>query len=379
MQQVERSSNDKTIALVFHFTPNSTRSVEQFLLKISEKFENKGFKQVHCYTGEPSNDYRMILEDLGITYIVFKPIEGVFDGIKLALKLKPYSPDILFTGFYSPFNLGVWAIKMVTKSKYWVLNDHSSGVASHKRGILKLIAKIRGKFVGQLIDLIICVSDYVRLRDINEIFLPEHKAVTIHNGIDIDRFNNNSKTIEASQNSELTIAYAGQLIEEKGIDTLLRALSSLSYPYKLLIAGSGAYENELKKLGKELSINVEWLGHIDSVPKLFSAADVAVFPSAWAEAFGLVIIEAMSCGTCVIASKVGGIPEVIGDAGMLFQAHDEKELQLKIEELASKPALRKQLAEAAKSRVHRLFDLETVGDKYSDELYALYKKSLAES
>jgi glycosyltransferase involved in cell wall biosynthesis len=181
--------------------------------------------------------------------------------------------------------------------------------------------------------------------------------VTIYNGIDTEKFSTNTNKNNSNDTSLVTIVYAGQLIEEKGVDTLLRAASMLNIPYRLLIAGKGNYEPELKTLAQNLSVNVQWLGQIDWIPKLFSDADIAVFPSSWAEAFGLVIVEAMSCGTCVIASDVGGIPEVVGDAGLLFKANDEHELRIQLEKLSSSFEERKRLTAAASKRVTKLFDI----------------------
>ena len=370
MSKIINSSNKKIIAIVFHFTPNSNRTIEQFLLKLSKKLCANGFQLVHCYTGEPNKEYRQALSALDIVYFVSEPVKRIVDGIELGRKLRCYSPDILFTGFYSAFNRGIWALKLYSKSKQWFLNDHSRGVTTEKTGIARVISKCRGNITGYMIDRIICVSNFVRLRDINQVYLPAAKTVTIHNGIDTEKFSTNSNENDTKDSTLVTIVYAGQLIEEKGVDTLLKAAAMLNIPYRLLIAGKGNYESELKTLAQNLSVNVQWLGQIDWIPKLFSDADIAVFPSSWAEAFGLVIVEAMSCGTCVVASKVGGIPEVVGDAGTLFKANDEYELRIQLEKLSSSLEDRKKLSEAATQRVKKLFDINNMVEKYCDELSA---------
>jgi glycosyltransferase involved in cell wall biosynthesis len=370
MSKVINSSNKKTIAIVFHFTPNSNRTIEQFLLKLSEKLCSNGFQLIHCYTGEPNKEYRQALSALDIVYFVSEPVKGIVDGVSLGNKLRRYSPDILFTGFYSAFNRGIWALKFYSKSKRWFLNDHSSGVTSEKTGLARVISKCRGNITGYMIDRIICVSNFVKIRDINQVYLPENKMVTIYNGIDTEKFSTNTNKNNDNDTSLVTIVYAGQLIQEKGVDTLLRAAAMLNIPYRLLIAGKGNYEAELKTLAQNLSVNVQWLGQINWIPKLFSEADIAVFPSSWAEAFGLVIVEAMSCGTCVVASNVGGIPEVVGDAGALFKANDEHELLIQLERLSFSSEERKKLSAAATERVARLFNINDMVEKYSDELSA---------
>jgi len=370
MSQIINMANKKVIAIVFHFTPNSNRTIEQFLLKLSAKLCSNGFKLIHCYTGEPNEEYRQALTALDIVYFVSKPVEGILDGVKLGRKLMSYSPDILFTGFYSAFNRGIWALKLSSRSKRWFLNDHSSGLGQDKKGLLRILSKIRGRITGGMIDRVICVSNFVKSRDIKQVYLPASKVVTIHNGIDIEKFSNKSNISKVSESTVVTIAYAGQLIEEKGVDTLLKAAAKLNIPYQLLIAGKGKHETELKSLAEELSLNVKWLGQIDWVPKLFSDSDIAVFPSSWAEAFGLVIVEAMSCGACVVASNVGGIPEVVGDAGILFKANDEYALHEQLVQLSVNQEKRNKLSQAAPLRVKKLFDIENMVEKYCNELSA---------
>jgi glycosyltransferase involved in cell wall biosynthesis len=370
MPEIVNLKSQKTIVFVFHFTPYSIRTVEQFLLKLSKKLNIKGFKLVHCYTGEPSVEYINALSEMNIDYFVSEPIKSITDGITLGLKLKKYSPDILFTAYYSAFNLGIWALKFTSNSKDWIFNDRSSGESPERKGITKIIARLRGRIAGSLMKRIICVSNFVRLRDVNKVYLPANKATTIYNGIDLNKFMKQDGTGKVVASTEVTIVYVGQLIEEKGVDTLLRAAASLKVPYRLLIAGKGIYQDELKRLGSDLGVNVQWLGQINWTAELFSIADIAVFPSVWKEAFGFVIAEAMSCGTCVVASDAGGIPEVVGDAGIIFRANNYHELRNELEILISDYDERVRLSALAVLRVNKLFNIENMVNKYCDELSA---------
>ena len=376
MPEITHLKVQKTIVFVFHFTPYSIRTVEQFLLKLSEKLNLKGYKLIHCYTGEPSIEYADALSKMDIDYFVSKPIESINDGITLGKKLKKYSPDLLFTAYYSAFNLGIWALKITSNSKAWIFNDRSSGESPERKGIIKVVAQIRGRIAGSMMKRIICVSDFVRLRDINKVYLPADKAITIYNGIDLDKFTKTESIGRIKATDEVTIVYVGQLIQEKGVDTLLKAVASLEVPYRLVVAGKGIHQESLKKTALDLGVNVEWLGQINWTAELFSLADIAVFPSSWAEAFGFVIAEAMSCGTCVVASNAGGIPEVIGDAGKIFKVNNAQELNGQLAELIVNKDERRRLSELAVLRVNELFNIENMVDKYSDELSnpSIYKK-----
>jgi len=109
----------------------------------------------------------------------------------------------------------------------------------------------------------------------------------------------------------------------------------------------------------------EWLGRIDWVPRLFAEADIAVFPSTWAEAFGFVVAEAMACETCVVVSDVGGIPEVVGEDGIIVPTGDVSALQEALVKLIDDPLLRRRLGASARCRVLQKFTIEKMVEGYA--------------
>ena len=122
-------------------------------------------------------------------------------------------------------------------------------------------------------------------------------------------------------------------------------LQSCDSEIKLLIAGlpSGfhtlregkKYEDSIKQLVSDLKISekVIFLGHLDEPLKLYQASDVTVLPSIYPEPFGRSIIESMACGVPVLASNIGGIPEILsGKFGeLLFEANNSEDLAIKLE------------------------------------------------
>jgi starch synthase len=102
----------------------------------------------------------------------------------------------------------------------------------------------------------------------------------------------------------------------------------------------------------------------DDLPDLYRAADVVVFPTVWrTEGFGLVAAEAMACGTAVVASRVGAIPEVVEDGvtGLLVTPDDEQDLARGISRVLSDEPLRRRLGEAGAARSQR-FQWSTFAD-----------------
>jgi len=178
---------------------------------------------------------------------------------------------------------------------------------------------------------LIAVSQYTKSEWVALGYRPEQINV-VYNGIDIERF---SPVTEPAQSqaarSELRlpssspqiplIGYVGRLDRGKGLETLLHgfALARQHHPHlHLALAGKphndpSSYLQELQHLATHWQIedSVTFLGHIDDPRQVYRASDLVVVPSAWPEPFGRTIIESMACGIPVIASRIGGIPEIL--------------------------------------------------------------------
>jgi glycosyltransferase involved in cell wall biosynthesis len=147
----------------------------------------------------------------------------------------------------------------------------------------------------------------------------------VHNGIDTHSWRPSPARAADRERlgirpDDLLVVYAGRLFPGKGIAVLIDAFAMLPEPVQLVIAGSerddgsGArHEEELRARARERGVanRCRFAGHVDDVAGLFTAADVAVLPSVMVETFGRVVIEAMACETPTIASRVGGIPEIL--------------------------------------------------------------------
>lgn len=180
-----------------------------------------------------------------------------------------------------------------------------------------------------------------------------------------------------------TVGYAGRLTNEKGIDTLLWALSELDDDVRLRIAGDGPARNRLELLAKELGVHhrVGFLGPIshEELAMFYHDIDVLVLPSkttkSWQEQFGRVLIEAMACGVPVIGSDSGAIPEVIGTAGLIFPEGNSILLSEKIALLRSDPKLRQDLSFQGRIRVEQYYSAERVAKKLHQHLLEVYENA----
>ncbi len=182
------------------------------------------------------------------------------------------------------------------------------------------------------------------------------------------------------------IGYAGRIVEEKGIDLLIEAVSGLQKMKKnceLYIVGSGNYKDCLMQLIKRwgLKTRIKFISALtqEDLPAFYSLMDVLVLPSlttsGWKEQFGRVIVEAMACETPVIGSSSGEIPNVIGDAGMVFPEGDAKALVDCIGRLIEDETLRKELSIEGKNRVMQFYSWKAVAKQYID----MYKEIMGKN
>lgn len=205
----------------------------------------------------------------------------------------------------------------------------------HLHNVPRIDAKC--KDVMQKTTKFLCVSQFVA----NEICseksaigkIPSNKVEILYNCIDTDLFRpikkDNRRLMELRaryglQETDKVLIFTGRLTEEKGADVLLSAMKKLPNNIKALIVGSfhynadvkSDYQNQLHEIATNLGNRVFFTGYIqhDDLPYLYNLADIAILPSMWDEPAGLTNLEAMACGTPIITTNAGGIPEYIGES-----------------------------------------------------------------
>jgi len=213
-------------------------------------------------------------------------------------------------------------------------------------------------------DAVVAISEGVREALVAS-GVPRTRITVVPSGVDAERFANASSAGAAERrrlglgDDEIVLAIVGALEERKGHDVLLDAVARLSdLPLRVLCAGSGSRAQSLAARRDALGLGerVRFLGRVEDVPALLAAVNVVVMPSRH-EGLGVAALEAMAAGRPVIASRVGGLPEAVGDAGVLVPHDDAQALAEAIRRLALDRNAARALGEAGRRRVAERFTL----------------------
>jgi glycosyltransferase involved in cell wall biosynthesis len=364
--------------------PNKQGSYEDFLIHLCLSSRDRGIKLSLRLNPPISEENRRRFEGSGVEWSFVKSTD--FKSYSSLRKLiEKHDFGVLHFNFISACHPLIRKARLATRGKIPILlTDHSSKsqqeIQAERTKSFRWLIRLRRKLYSRLIDGCIGVSKYVLDRALNEGGFRSEQVFLIQNGVDIDRFKpHNARSIlnrfVAGNESAKVVTYIGQLIHDKGIWTFLEAAYILLEKKRdlvFLIVGKGSEENKLMQVVKSsgLTDRVKFLGFMDNIELILSSTNVFVCPSAWEEAFGLVVAEAMACGVPVVASRTGGIPEIVrdGETGFLVPPGDPMAFAEAIDRILCDPALGREFSLRARERIVLEFDLERCVAHYL-ELY----------
>jgi len=288
----------------------------------------------------------------------------------------------------------VQLIRFIHKHRIQVINVHYPAECFFYFALcreilpIKLITSVHGAdllpggrprpFYPKTIELLLRASDRIVTpsnahgQDIGRIF-PQlrNKIACVHNGVDLTEFENVLRDSADSNRSPYILCVAMHN-EKKGIDVLLRAFALVRNhkpELRLVLAGDGPLRPRLEDLARSLGIadKVEFLGRQGriEVAELLRKCDVFVLPSR-SEPFGVVLVEAMACRKPIVATTVGGIPEIIENRknGILVRPDDHNALADALLNVLNDTTLRRDLAESGHATLQKRFRIEHTGSAY---------------
>ena len=308
----------------------------------------------------------------------FKDIFVFFEILSLLIQLKP---EIIHTNSSKAggiAGLAGWIYKILSNKKIeliftahgWAINE------DRPKCQIKLI-KLFSKITCLFYDKIICVSEYDRQIAIKNKITCEKKLITIHNGIDIKNINFLTKE-EAQKKlikktSPLVIGTIAEWTSNKGLIYLLKAIKKIKdKEFDVILIGSGENpdkEKMIKFIEKKNLKNIHLIEFIPNAANYLKAFDIFVLPSI-KEGLPYTIIEAMIAEIPIIATNVGGIPEMIDNEvnGILIEPKNSHKLAEKILYIINNPKKANELAKKAKEKAEQEFTLEKMIEK-TKELY----------
>jgi glycosyltransferase involved in cell wall biosynthesis len=222
--------------------------------------------------------------------------------------------------------------------------------------------------VRRKVSFYVAVSNEVR-DNLISLGIPEDRIAVVWNGV--PEPSGVEPWREGKSEGRFTLAIVGQIIPRKGHLVLIEALRVVrekrdDLVCRIIGAGDVRYIGEVKEAIRRYGLegNIEWSGYIRDQDRLYEGVDLLVVPS-YEEPFGLVAAEAAIRGIPVIASRVGGLPEIINDGvtGFLFEVGNHGELAEKILLLMEDEALRQRMGEAARKWARERFTEEAMCDR----------------
>jgi glycosyltransferase involved in cell wall biosynthesis len=347
-------------------------SLEEQVVTLARAFAERGGLFLPLFLRPPGPRGRVPYEEAGLPVAAldlrgFRPSNLV----RLLRLVRAHRIDVIHWNFYPPLTNGyLWALTLLAPRVEHYLTDHNSRLVPLPAGgrfrpLKRVLLRRYSRVVGVSRFVVDCLRRQgtwpgvdCRPHFINtDRFRPDETA----------RAEVRGRLGAAGQFVLLTVTH---LIPEKGVDVAVRSLRDLPPHVVLWVVGDGPESRRLAELSGELGVRerVHFLGLQNEVEPYMQAADAFVCPSVWAEAAGLVCVEAQGCGLPVVASDTGGIPEYVadGDTGLLFRPGDAAGLAERVRRLLDDPEARGRMGRRARDRAVEQFSAAARLQEYLD-------------
>ena len=313
------------------------------------------------------------------------PWNDLLTLLKLYFYIKKERFDVVHTHVSKAGILGRWAAKLAGVPVI-VHTTHGNIFHGYFNPFFTRFFILIQKLTALITDKMITLTQLEQQQWLEQGIGKSIPYTAIGDGIDLKRFNPENLQMSRSEIrknlglsvNDFVIGTVARIVPIKGHEYLIRSASNVIKEIpraKFLIVGDGPIRKEMEELTVQLGLEgqVTFLGVRKDVPELLSIMDLFVLPSL-NEGMGMSLVEAMAMGLPVIATQVGGVPEVVtdGKTGILVPAQDSTALAKAIVRLAKDAKLARELAQAGHERAHSAFGAEAMVDRIS----AVYQELL---
>jgi glycosyltransferase involved in cell wall biosynthesis len=347
--------------------------MEILLKEVCRQLRQQGWAAVLALEDEAAPALREYFGDMPyVRFLVARPQEGLSPRyIPMFWRiLRDARPQMVVYAFNGILRLLPW-LALLRRSGRIVYWEHSSKPIGYVPRPFSPAKRLVARLLTWPIDRVTAVSQYVADCLVVQGIYPAGRITTVHNGVPLDgaefpdapaKFR---RTFGIRPENTLLVQVSW-CVPEKGIDMLLRVfrrVRELRPETSLAIVGEGPKRAEYQQLADRIGIadGVHFTGSVSKPVDngVFAAADIYCQMSQWEEACPLVLEEAQAAGRPVVATRVGGIPELVldGETGYLVGRQDEAAAAARLIELVDDPARRRRMGEAARRHALSSFDL----------------------
>jgi glycosyltransferase involved in cell wall biosynthesis len=222
---------------------------------------------------------------------------------------------------------------------------------------------------------VVAISKIIGRQLVEMIGVPQERVKVIYNGVDLAKFR--LKEYRWEKVARYNIGCVARLEKEKGIEFLIQSVKIIKefVPFaRLIIVGEGPERRKLMWLSERLGLKeiIQWVGYQREIEKWYGFFDALVLPSVKRESFGITLVEAMATGIPVVASRLGGIPEIIEHkkTGLLAKPGDSQDLADQLMYLYNNRTEARQMILSAREKIEDQFSLE----RMVRDFYLLFRK-----
>jgi glycosyltransferase involved in cell wall biosynthesis len=291
-------------------------------------------------------------------------------GRRIARFADEHRASIVHSHHYSPFVYG--AIARFWRPNLGVIFTEHGRLSDEAPSLKRRIANV---LLSRAPREVVAVSDNLRQHLVAEGF-PRKSVRVVYNGIDVGPVPDTGSRERARRqlairDDRLVVGTIARLDRVKDLETLIRAFAALPgrQAATLIVIGDGDERTRLERIADETQADVRLLGHREDARQLLAGCDIYANSSIH-EGISLTILEAMAARLPVVATRVGGTPEIVDDTcGRLAPARDSTALTNALGELAQDARLREELGQSGRQRVEERFTLDRMVEEYRQAYY----------
>lgn len=345
--------------------------MEEYTVYLSRALKERGWQSVLVFSNPLPEAVSSHFDGVGAVIETFQDSPAFQCNKSLMGVLRKYRPTVVHFHFFNHFSM-LPILASLVRPKLVAFTDHVRQGGEISR-ITKLECFLWDRIILRALDTrILAVSEHIKRTLVNDFQMAPERIEVLYNGVNLERFLPLDPAQATLLRGELdlqiaqpVVLCASNLRPEKGISDLLLAARIILADKPncvFLIVGGGPMADKLNAEARELGIqkSVRFTGLRSDVNRLMALANVVVVPSTWQEPAALVLLEAMAAARAIVATRVGGNPELLADGvtGLLVNPHSPKDLSRVLHRLLNSPEEAAAMGRAGRARVETHFSMD---------------------